>query len=306
MKGAEERSVTADDIDLKRHAFVEASAGTGKTFLIENITARIVAEGLADIDQLLVVTFTEKAAGELRERIRGRLESGARDAADPVQKERLERSLLRFDGAVVDTIHGFCGQVLRQYGADLGFAPGLELVDDRRTLLDLLRTRMRERWPGDYGDDLVSLLGHTRLATWEDVVPGLAAASLGDILRVKPSGVEPVVHLLRRLAAVTAGGENPEGTEIESLIDPAWKVETIRFLHDDLSRWKDEHGCMSHFDTVDRVAQALGNDSVAGASFLSAMRRRFRYGIVDEFQDTDTRQWSIFKKIFLESPESKL
>ncbi|HYL60010.1 MAG TPA: UvrD-helicase domain-containing protein, partial [Candidatus Acidoferrales bacterium] len=64
-----------DRIPLDQHAVIEASAGTGKTFTIESLVVEILLKTDVAIDQILAVTFTEKATGELRARIRGRLES---------------------------------------------------------------------------------------------------------------------------------------------------------------------------------------------------------------------------------------
>ena len=59
-----------DKLDYNRNAVIEASAGTGKTYTLEHIVEKLVREKGYDIRSLLLVTFTEKAAGELKERIR--------------------------------------------------------------------------------------------------------------------------------------------------------------------------------------------------------------------------------------------
>src|SRR6266403_4822312 len=64
-----------DQIPLDRHALIEASAGTGKTYTIETLVVEILLKTDATIDRILVVTFTEKATSELRARIRATLES---------------------------------------------------------------------------------------------------------------------------------------------------------------------------------------------------------------------------------------
>ena len=102
---------------------IEASAGTGKTFLIEHRVLQLVARG-ASIDSILVVTFTEKATAELRRRIRALLakarsqheHSAAEDEAhipitDAVRR-RLQDALHAADTAPIFTIHGFCQRVL--------------------------------------------------------------------------------------------------------------------------------------------------------------------------------------------------
>ena len=119
---------------------LEASAGTGKTFTIAALAARYVAEGVP-LDQILMVTFTRMATGELRERVRERLVSaehgleralaGAPPQDDAVvraarhrharprsalRRERLARALADFDSATIATTHGFCQEVLGGLG----------------------------------------------------------------------------------------------------------------------------------------------------------------------------------------------
>ncbi|MCH9625972.1 MAG: RecBCD enzyme subunit RecB [Chlamydiales bacterium] len=97
-------------LDLKKNLFLEASAGTGKTFTIENCVIRLIEEGLS-IDQILVVTFTRAATIELKTRIRAHLE-----------KKNLRQALVGFDESKIFTIHGFCFHTLKEYALETGFA----------------------------------------------------------------------------------------------------------------------------------------------------------------------------------------
>ncbi len=69
------RPAILDKIDLDRHAVIEASAGTGKTFTIEHLVIEILLREPVKLDQILVLTFTERAAAELRQRIRSTIEN---------------------------------------------------------------------------------------------------------------------------------------------------------------------------------------------------------------------------------------
>ena len=62
--------MTVDKIDLTRHAVIEASAGTGKTYTIEQLVLRLLIETKTPLEKILLVTFTDKAAGDLRKRLR--------------------------------------------------------------------------------------------------------------------------------------------------------------------------------------------------------------------------------------------
>jgi ATP-dependent exoDNAse (exonuclease V) beta subunit len=99
--------------------FVSAGAGTGKTtVLVERFVEAVCERGL-DVESMLVITYTERAAGELRGRIRARLhELGRHDLA---------RSL---DGAWISTIHGFCLRLLKAHPFAAGLDPRFRILDD--------------------------------------------------------------------------------------------------------------------------------------------------------------------------------
>lgn len=94
---------------------VEAAAGTGKTTELVRRMVRVIQTGRAQVTEIVAVTFTEKAAGELKLRLREALE-GAREgsASGSAERERLDRALGRLEEAQVSTIHGFCADLLRE------------------------------------------------------------------------------------------------------------------------------------------------------------------------------------------------
>jgi ATP-dependent helicase/nuclease subunit A len=114
MNVEQQRAVDACGI-----VFVSAGAGTGKTkVLVERFARAVCDEGL-DVESILVITYTEKAAGELRSRIRARLvERGRTDLA---------RAL---DGAWISTIHGFCHRLLRSHPFEAGVDPRFRVLDE--------------------------------------------------------------------------------------------------------------------------------------------------------------------------------
>ncbi|MDX6516958.1 MAG: hypothetical protein QOH73_2624, partial [Gaiellaceae bacterium] len=104
--------------------FVSAGAGTGKTtVLVERFVRAIMERGLS-IDQVLVITYTERAAGELRSRIRARFEE--------LERSDLARSL---DGAWISTIHGFCLRLLKSYPFEAGLDPRFRVLDENQALV---------------------------------------------------------------------------------------------------------------------------------------------------------------------------
>ena len=94
---------------------VEAAAGTGKTTELVRRIVRVIQTGRAEVTGIVAVTFTEKAAGELKLRLREALEE-ARGASGPDSEERrrLDTAVGTLEEAQVSTIHGFCADLLRE------------------------------------------------------------------------------------------------------------------------------------------------------------------------------------------------
>jgi ATP-dependent helicase/nuclease subunit A len=126
----------AVDRDLIRNALddtlvVEAAAGTGKTTELVARIVRLVATGRARIRDIVAVTFTEKAAGELKLRIRTELEKARSEiAAGAASTALLDDALARLEEAHVSTIHGFCADLLRERPVEAGVDPGFEVLTE--------------------------------------------------------------------------------------------------------------------------------------------------------------------------------
>jgi hypothetical protein len=93
---------------------VEAAAGTGKTTELVNRVLAVIRDGRAEVREIVAVTFTEKAAGELKLRLRQGLEHERRKAHDAAVIVRLEAAIQKLEEAHVSTIHGFCADLLRE------------------------------------------------------------------------------------------------------------------------------------------------------------------------------------------------
>lgn len=118
--------------ELDRNLVVEAAAGAGKTHALVGRIVALVARGECGIDQVAAVTFTRKAAGELRGRLLTRLEFALEEAAPGSgEAERLRAALERFERAFAGTIHSFCARLLRERPVEAGVDPGFDEVDER-------------------------------------------------------------------------------------------------------------------------------------------------------------------------------
>jgi ATP-dependent helicase/nuclease subunit A len=111
----QERAVARRD----RSLMVRAGAGTGKTTVLVERFVRSVVEDEVPVEGILAITFTEKAAAEMKSRVRARfLELGRRDEARAAE------------GAWISTIHGFCSRVLRAHALSAGIDPGFRVIDE--------------------------------------------------------------------------------------------------------------------------------------------------------------------------------
>ncbi|MDE0661453.1 MAG: exodeoxyribonuclease V subunit beta [Gammaproteobacteria bacterium] len=143
---------------------IEASAGTGKTYALTTLAARLLVENRVEIGDLLVVTFTIAATGELRDRIRATLRAALRrargeeaesQAVDLLERwqglgidradieRRLDLALLDLDRANVMTIHGFCQRVLGDFAFEGGLPFAFEVAGDGA---DALNAAINDEW----------------------------------------------------------------------------------------------------------------------------------------------------------------
>ncbi|MEJ7774994.1 MAG: UvrD-helicase domain-containing protein, partial [Nocardioidaceae bacterium] len=264
-------------------AVLEASAGTGKTYTIAALAARFVADGLP-LENLLVVTFTRMATGELRERVRDRLVGTERALAaiaagtsvdDPVaqlmatgsteevalRRARLSQAVAEFDAATITTTHGFCLEVLGSLGFAGDIERGCAFVEDVADLVD------------EIVDDLYirRFWNSTPAFSRSEAAAIVAAAIANPAAHLEPTAAPPdTVAAMRLRLAVAARAE--------------------------LERRKRRMSIMTFDDLLTRLDDTLtgpGGDEVA-----ARLRSRYRVVLVDEFQDTDPVQWSIMRRAF--------
>ena len=128
---------------LGESLIVEASAGTGKTSELIRRIVRVLATG-TPVEKIVAVTFTHKAAGELKIRLREELDRARAACADGEERVHLEDALERLEEAAIGTIHGFCAQILRERPVEARIDPGFEELTEPEA--DRLRARAFDRW----------------------------------------------------------------------------------------------------------------------------------------------------------------
>ncbi|HEX2086761.1 MAG TPA: UvrD-helicase domain-containing protein, partial [Solirubrobacteraceae bacterium] len=214
-------AVAARDGDL----LLSAAAGSGKTsVLVERFVRHVVEDGIAP-GRILAITFTEKAAGELRRRIRARLlELDARDAAREAE------------GAWIGTVHGFCARVLRGHAVAAGLDPAFAILDEpvSRDLRNAAWERALAGWLDGGGPaalDLAAAFGADNLRTAiEDVYAVLrSAGQTQPRLPVPPPAPEPDKTRLLRLRdeAAAALADAGDGKTIDAARDALERCRTL-------------------------------------------------------------------------------
>ncbi len=125
---------------LDRNMMVLAGAGAGKTYALVQRMANAVQTGVVTVDQLSAITFTRKAAGEMRGRFFSELKSRAKKA-DGDDLNRIQNALEKVDQCFIGTIHSFCGQLLRERPVEAGLPPDFSEVEEREEAV-----MRREAW----------------------------------------------------------------------------------------------------------------------------------------------------------------
>ncbi len=143
---------------------VAASAGTGKTTVLSQRAVRILGaqELCPNVSDILVLTFTDAAAGEMKQRIAQNL----KDASQKTKNPHLRKQLLMLDSADISTIHSFCKRIIGQHFHRLGLDPAFRVMDADES--DLIKreilTRITEEAWGDMPDGMQQLLNDRPVA----------------------------------------------------------------------------------------------------------------------------------------------
>jgi ATP-dependent helicase/nuclease subunit A len=292
-------------VRTRKNVAVTAGAGTGKTTLLVRKILHKVLEEQIPFERILALTFTEKAANEMKIRVRNELRK--RDRA-----RGLER-------AEIGTIHSFCAHVLRQFPIEAGVAPDFEVDEGHH-----LRRRFEEAWPKWLDAELGpgakrprlwrELLSRVDLGDLERLAFGLASFSVPDERasgRAELDGlVEEYALRVPKLADALRGLKEPQktitgGPEKQAALALAKDVarieeETVgralKFADEFARDFRAEYlraGHLSFDGILLRVHQLLNDPTFPGVRDL--LRSRYDVVLVDEVQDTDPVQGEIIR-----------
>ncbi len=144
---------------LDRNLLVEAAAGSGKTQSLANRMAHGILTGRYRVQDIAAVTFTRKAAGNLRDRFQSVLEKKLPKLTDPTEIDRVHTALSHLEGLFAGTIHSFCARLLRERPVEAGISPGFTELDEAEDaqLIGQVWRRLQDRWKLDHSPHLEAL-----------------------------------------------------------------------------------------------------------------------------------------------------
>lgn len=203
----EQQQAAIDTLD--QNVSVSAGAGAGKTEVLVHRFCNIVEQGKADVDEILTVTFTEKAAKEMKQRIVRRFDQRFRDTGD----RRFEEARRNVEFAYIGTIHSFAARVLRENAFEAGIDPKFGMLTDAEaeTLKDSVL------------DDLITDGYATGNTAYVDVVLALGKSTISSNVKKLYGHLCSLGHSIQNLPAAILADEDAE----QSLSDYIELMETI-------------------------------------------------------------------------------
>jgi DNA helicase-2/ATP-dependent DNA helicase PcrA len=264
-------------------AVVVAGAGSGKTTLMAARVVYLVLTGQVRPEQVLGLTFTTKAASELRTRIRQALtDAGALDDTDPAADQVLEPT--------VATYNAYAASLLTDYGLRIGHEP------DTRVITDAARYQLGARVVDRHTGEVVHLTDHPQTVIQNllelDSAMSEHLVSPEDVRRVDAEALAG----FRAAADAERAGKN-RVTYVDAVEKAANAIERrgeLLGLVDGYRRMKADLGLMDFSDQIELGARLAAEQPDVGV----AERDRFRVVLLDEYQDTSVAQATMLSRLF--------
>jgi len=317
-------------LPLNEKVLIEASAGTGKTYTIGLIVLRLLLEKLLPIEKIVLITFTEAATAELKkktaERIREYYSSDSEKLTLP-QKANLLDAIARIDEMPVFTIHGFCKRLLSEFDFEIGNFEEMEIVVNQK---DIENRIMADFWRRE-----IEKLKDAEIKDLpEKFSPEILKTGIRNVINFPDAKIEYedrsyiIENHLRLKKAVEREsiGFNKDGKIGKKYID---KNPLFQEYNDNLEEYK-KLGTSSE-NLVAKLQHKIGQDflealraekkklKVIGFDDLimntytavekdrekilfRAVQKKYEAILIDEFQDTDKRQFRIFSYLFNGKP----
>lgn len=266
---------------------VSAGAGSGKTRTMVASVLHLVKEEKVNIDDFALITFTNKATDEMRERLESGVQdriSDAEQAGDWVERSHWFEQKERIASTFIGTIHGFCAMLLRNFGYT-------ELIPHETEILmarHYFSTAIKETLDESIDDSKTAILFNMDQIHWAPHVMAEHIEKWYDYLRGRGRSIRDIVR--------DTLNQNEKDGEQEYRNAVAHLLNKLDYKYQELKRQK---GGVDSNDLLHKCA-ALVEQHQSQISPLVASR--FRYLFVDEFQDTDELQMNIIQSL---SPQLK-
>lgn len=308
-----------DNTPLKGQSiYIKASAGTGKTYNIQKIVRQLLErKEVPQLEKILIVTFTEKAAGELRDRIRKELAGFDADV----------------DNAPIYTIHSFCQKTLEEFAFTANKPASLELIDEEE-ISDFIDRAIRDGLENDenFRTELIPLFENAEnkdsfIESLKDDLKQAVARyypdekiveldANSDSIYLKYEGkkeqkdytFEDCDFLLEKEESGNYDEVKKDITRVFTGKDAAnhkkniEKYKKARFYGNILKSlyqaWqleKSQNKQQSFNDMIRNVREAVCEKNSA---LKKELQKKYDVAIIDEFQDTNQQQWDIFREVF--------
>lgn len=312
------------DFNYNKNTVIEASAGTGKTYTITQIVPWLLAYTNYSLSQILMVTYTEKAAGEMRSRIRKELNKILYPASEEDMekfarltkeiKEKISNELEKIEDAPIFTMHSFCQKILAENAIYSNCSQNMTLADEDALLEIFIGRYVRDKFAEskDKAEKKVFLYLHDNSHFSFDTI--LKDAIKKYYLDKNGKENEDIVSL----DMLTHDEEKEYNDNVEKIINRnkttddqknvgqnenidanfVMRCFIIKHLKEIYLAWqkeKKDKNIQTYSDMIKTVHDAVTEDK---SKLLEVLKRKYKYAIIDEFQDTDQLQWSIFKQIF--------
>ncbi len=284
--------------NLSKGLCVNAGAGSGKTTMLVRRYLEILSQSKSDPARIVAITFTEKAAAEMKSRIRSEMQAKYLDpVATPAWKARLNSMA----NARISTIHGFCTHVLRQYAIECHLDPSFGVLDAVQADL-LLKKTIAEHWRKLVETKHALLLRcmdffqPERLIKIIEQVVLQRAYLLAHAERFKQISKNMLLEALREAQAADAGKEFKNAswsrTDDEALECMQLLLKLAQEFDAEFQRVKTRLRRLDFDDLQIRTLELLSSERM-----LEKIRQDIDYLLVDEFQDSDEIQRQIFTRL---------
>ncbi|HUH52555.1 MAG TPA: ATP-dependent DNA helicase [Microbacteriaceae bacterium] len=299
---AEQRSVI--ESSLNNATLVVAGAGSGKTETIANRVVWLVANGFAEPGEILGLTFTRKAAGELSERVRNRLITFTENAVKAGQKDLLSTQQRESVGRLQDTLHNsmelpeistynsFAVSIFQEFGAAAGFSSDAKLIDNA-SAWNLAREIVISATDADLVNNdfnlntLISMVLNLDRSVHENLSSFIEA-------RKQIENFMSVLDLPRDEKVVQGKKEHSNYADLSTYVSDIEKTLLYSRLAESYADQKMARGLLEYSDQVSLALATLKVSPLA----IRILRKRSKFILLDEVQDTSVAQTTLLAKIF--------